>query len=46
MDIFQQLTRDMGQTIISVTHDNEFAAKSDRILEMSDGHIIGNIKNR
>lgn len=39
-DIFQELTRNFGQTIIAVTHDNDFARKSDRIIEMKDGFII------
>jgi lipoprotein-releasing system ATP-binding protein len=39
-DIFRRLTRELGQTIITVTHDPEFAANSDRIVEMSDGQII------
>jgi lipoprotein-releasing system ATP-binding protein len=39
-DIFRQLTHELGQTIITVTHDDAFAAKSDRVVEMSDGHII------
>lgn len=40
LDIFKQLSKDLGQTIIAVTHDNDFAKKSDRIIEMGDGHII------
>ncbi len=39
-DIFQELTRNFGQTIIAVTHDEDFAHKSDRIIEMKDGRII------
>ncbi len=39
-DIFQELTRNFGQTIIAVTHDDDFAHKSDRIIEMKDGNII------
>ena len=39
-DIFQELTRSYGQTIIAVTHDDEFANKSDRIIEMKDGEIL------
>jgi lipoprotein-releasing system ATP-binding protein len=39
-DIFQELTRNFGQTIIAVTHDDDFAHKSDRIIEMKDGFII------
>jgi lipoprotein-releasing system ATP-binding protein len=37
---FRKLTRDLGQTIITVTHDDDFAAKTDRIIEMKDGRII------
>ena len=39
-DIFQDLTRNYGQTIIAVTHDDDFAKKSDRIIEMKDGEIL------
>jgi lipoprotein-releasing system ATP-binding protein len=39
-DIFQELTHTYRQTIIAVTHDEEFARKSDRIVEMSDGRIV------
>jgi lipoprotein-releasing system ATP-binding protein len=39
-DIFQELTQNFGQTIIAVTHDDDFAHKSDRIIEMRDGIIL------
>jgi len=39
-DIFKQLTREQGQTIIAVTHDEDFARNSDRVIELSDGHIV------
>ena len=39
-DIFQELTQNYGQTIIAVTHDDDFARKSDRIIEMKDGEIL------
>ncbi|MFC6267345.1 ABC transporter ATP-binding protein [Frigoriflavimonas asaccharolytica] len=39
-DIFQELTQIYGQTIIAVTHDDDFAQKSDRIIEMMDGKIF------
>lgn len=39
-DIFQELTQNFGQTIIAVTHDDDFAHKSDRIIEMKDGQIL------
>jgi lipoprotein-releasing system ATP-binding protein len=39
-EIFRTLTKDFGQTIITVTHDDDFARKSDRIIEMADGEIV------
>ena len=39
-DIFKELTSQLGQTIIAVTHDDEFAKNSDRIIEMKDGEIV------
>ena len=39
-DIFRQLAKYHGQTIIAVTHDDDFAQKSDRILELSDGCMV------
>jgi lipoprotein-releasing system ATP-binding protein len=39
-DTFKQLSSQNNQTIIAVTHDNDFAAGSDRIIEMADGVII------
>lgn len=37
-NIFNQLVQE-GNTIITVTHDHDFARKSNRILEMADGRI-------
>jgi lipoprotein-releasing system ATP-binding protein len=39
-DLFQKLTREFNQTIITVTHDEDFAKKSDRTVEMADGVIL------
>jgi len=39
-EIFRQLCVENGQTIITVTHDPDFAQRSDRIIEMQDGQII------
>jgi len=39
-DIFKDLAQSRGQTIITVTHDDDFAQHSDRIIDMSDGRII------
>ena len=42
--IFRDLAR-KGQTIIAVTHDPDFAAGTDRVIEMSDGMIIASHEN-
>lgn len=39
-DLFKQLSQEYKQTIIAVTHDNDFAQRSDRIIEMADGEIV------
>jgi lipoprotein-releasing system ATP-binding protein len=39
-DILRELSNSRGQSMIVVTHDNDFAAKTDRIIEMADGKII------
>ncbi len=39
-NIFQQLAEEYNQSLLIVTHDNEFAAKTNRIIEMEDGKII------
>jgi lipoprotein-releasing system ATP-binding protein len=38
-DIFQRLVTDMKQTLLIVTHDQHFAHKTGRIIEMQDGKI-------
>ncbi len=38
--IFKNLAAEFNQTLLIVTHDNEFAANTNRIIEMSDGKII------
>ena len=39
-DIFKQLAQDFEQTIVAVTHDNDFAQASDRTIELADGSIV------
>ncbi len=38
--IFRELSREQGQTIITVTHDTDFANNCDRVIELKDGQII------
>jgi len=44
-NIFKQIAHENHQTIITVTHDPDFAKGCDRIIEMSDGQIIRNQKS-
>jgi lipoprotein-releasing system ATP-binding protein len=39
-NIFKELAEQFHQTLLIVTHDNEFAARTNRIIEMQDGQII------
>lgn len=38
-EIFKTLAHEKGQTLMVVTHDPEFAQRTDRILEMRDGRL-------
>jgi lipoprotein-releasing system ATP-binding protein len=39
-DIFKELAEEYQQSLLIVTHDGEFAARTNRIIEMEDGRII------
>ena len=40
-DVFKELAEVYKQSLLIVTHDNDFAKASDRIIEMADGRIVG-----
>jgi len=40
MQLFEQLNRDQGITIILVTHENDIAAYAKRLIHLKDGRII------
>jgi len=40
LSIFKQLREDFGLSLLIVTHDKDFADKSDRIILMEDGRIL------
>ena len=39
-DIFKEICQEFNQTLLIVTHDEGFAEKTDRIIEMADGRIV------
>ncbi len=39
-NIFKQLSDEQGLSLLVVTHDEDFANKTDRIIQMGDGKII------
>ena len=44
IDLFKQLQRDLGVTIIAATHDTKMLKASDRILWIEDGRIVKSAK--
>ena len=40
MDIFHELHEKQGKTIVLITHSNELAAETPRIVTISDGNIV------
>ncbi len=40
MEIFKKLNKDMGKTIVLITHNPELAEQCDRILTLRDGRFI------
>jgi lipoprotein-releasing system ATP-binding protein len=39
-DIFKRLKEEEGLSLLVVTHDHDFAKRTDRIIEMEDGRIL------
>lgn len=44
MELFTKLNRDLGRTIILVTHEEDIARYSDRIIKIVDGEIHSDAK--
>jgi lipoprotein-releasing system ATP-binding protein len=40
LGIFRELAVERGQSLLVVTHDNDFAAQTDRTIIMEDGYIL------
>lgn len=43
MDIFHKLNKEQGKTIILITHNNELAEETDRIVTMRDGRFYSDV---
>jgi hypothetical protein len=44
MDLFKKLHKD-GQTIVMITHEDEYAHMAGRILQLDDGKVVKNKVN-
>ncbi len=40
MDLFHKLNKEKGKTIVLITHSNELASETDRIISIKDGSIV------
>ena len=40
MDLFHKLNKEKNKTIILITHSNELAEETDRIISIRDGNIV------
>jgi lipoprotein-releasing system ATP-binding protein len=43
--LFRQINEELGTTLIIVTHNDEIAAKSDRVIQLTDGYISDDYMN-
>ena len=40
IDLFEQIRDESGTTIVMVTHDEDMAARADRIVRLKDGRVV------
>ena len=45
MDIFKKIHKEENKTIVLITHNEELAAQTERIISLSDGCIVSDVKN-
>jgi lipoprotein-releasing system ATP-binding protein len=46
MEVFEELVREQGRTVVMVTHERSFASRASRQIEMQDGRIVRDIDQR
>jgi lipoprotein-releasing system ATP-binding protein len=44
-ELFRKVNREWGTAFLIVTHDQEIASMTDRILEIADGHLKQDVRN-
>ncbi|MGP7960040.1 ABC transporter ATP-binding protein [Sanguibacter sp. A247] len=45
LDVLRGAVRDLGQTLVVVTHDARVAAAADQVLLLADGDLVGHLEN-
>ena len=46
MDLFHKLNKEKNKTIVLITHSEELASETDRIIQIKDGRIVNIIDNK
>ncbi len=46
LDLFLDLNRRLGQTVVMITHNHEAAAVAHRTIEMRDGRVVDHVRHR
>ncbi|EKQ58074.1 MULTISPECIES: ABC transporter ATP-binding protein [unclassified Clostridium] len=45
MDLFHKINKEEGKTIVLITHNNELAEETERIITLRDGSIVSEVSN-
>ena len=40
ISLLRQFNKELGQTVIMITHDEQIALSADRLIEIKDGKIV------